>query len=207
MDKSLFYSFVTDNTETINVIRNAAWKLHESVNQTYDGSLPYGYHLSMVADFVMKYGYEVIADVDDILPLIFGAFFHDSIEDARITYNDLSRFALKFFDSRQANIAVEIVYALNNDKGRTREERAGDKYYNGIRQTPYAPFVKLCDRFANISYSCSANSENGRRMKYVYQNEWNHFIEAISTHIEENDIRMKLSPEIINEIETIFNDI
>ena len=44
-------------------------------------------------------------------------------------------------------------------------------------------------------------------MKYVYQNEWNHFIEAISTHIEENDIRMKLSPEIINEIETIFKDI
>ena len=44
--------------------------------------------------------------------------------------------------NEQCITAAEIVYALTNDKGRTRKERAGEHYYAGIRETPYAPFVK-----------------------------------------------------------------
>ena len=79
MEKTVFEAFIKDNAQKIQEIRTAAWELHQSVNQTYDKTLPYGFHLSMVADAAMKYGYEVVKDEVDILPLIFGAYFHDSI--------------------------------------------------------------------------------------------------------------------------------
>lgn len=47
---------------------------------------------------------------------------------------------------------AELVYAVTNEKGRNRAERANDKYYEGIRNTEHATFVKLCDRIANIEY-------------------------------------------------------
>ena len=66
---------------------------------------------------------------------------------------------------------AEIVYALTNEKGRTREERANDKYYNGIRALETATYVKLCDRLANFSYSVAHN----QRMAEIYRNELPHF--------------------------------
>jgi hypothetical protein len=48
--------------------------------------------------------------------------------------------------------AADIIYAVTNDKGKNRKERAGVKYYEGIRKTPGAVFVKLCDRIANVQY-------------------------------------------------------
>ena len=71
---------------------------------------------------------------------------------------------------------TEIVYALTNEKGRTRAERANDKYYNDICNTPYAPLVKMADRMANMSYSI----EKGSTMANVYRKELPHFIEAIT---------------------------
>ena len=44
------------------------------------------------------------------------------------------------------------MYALTNEKGRTRAERAGVKYYEGIRAVPYAPMVKLADRMATPTW-------------------------------------------------------
>ena len=38
-------------------------------------------------------------------------------------------------------------------KGRNRGERANDLYYQGIRQTKFASFIKMCDRLANIQYT------------------------------------------------------
>ena len=124
-------------------IKESAHALHEHVNQHYDKEHPYGFHLDMVAASVFKYGHLVCQDERDVLPLFFGAYYHDSIEDARQTYNDVNKTAHRWMGDRQSYMAAEIVYALTNDKGRTRAERAGEKYYQGIRETPYAPFVKL----------------------------------------------------------------
>ena len=63
-----------------------------------------------------------------------------------------------------------------NDKGRTRAERAGERYYRGIRETPYAPFVKLADRRANITYSCQGHGEANAHMREVYRKELPHFL-------------------------------
>ena len=91
---------------------------------------------------------------------------------------------------QQAVVAAEIVYALTNDKGRTRSERAGENYYRGIRQTPYAPFVKLADRLANTTYSCSQTNSDNLHMKEVYRREMPHFLSAIDAHSDDARYRL-----------------
>ena len=125
MTQNEFQACVKKYAETIDAIKQSAHQLHEHVNQTYDKTHPYGFHLDMVVDSVYQYGHEVCADEHDVLPLFFGAYYHDSIEDARLTYNDVKGAARGYMDESQALMAAEIAYALTNDKGRTRAERAG----------------------------------------------------------------------------------
>ena len=198
MTKQQFDTWLERLAPQIEQIRQSAHELHRSVNQTYGKGLPYGYHLDMVADAVSRYGYLVCASDDDVLPLMFGAYYHDSIEDARLTYNDVMRTARKFMNDDQALTATEIAYALTNDKGRTRAERAGEKYYQGIRQTPYAPFVKLCDRLANITFSCSGAEPSNLRMKAVYKQEVPHFLESINPHSD--DPRLMVPEAVVEEM-------
>lgn len=203
MKKETFDSYCSSHLAAIKKIKDAAWALHESVNQHYDDTLPYGYHLSMVADAAMKYGHDVIACEEDIIPIVFAAYYHDSIEDARQTYNDVMKIAKQQMNEEQALTATEIVYALTNDKGRTRAERAGEKYYKGIRTTPYAPLIKLCDRYANMSHSFNGSDESNVHMKEVYSREWQHFLAAITA--ETDDARLHLPKTLITEIERMLN--
>ena len=101
-------------------------------------------------------------------------------------------------DTDQALMATEIVYALTNDKGRTRDERAGEKYYAGIRSTPYAPFMKLCDRVANITFSCSGKDADNQRMKEVYKKEVPHFLQEINPH--SSDIRFAVPADLVEQL-------
>lgn len=198
MTQKEFQDCIEKYAEVIGQIKASAHQLHEHVNQTYDKVHPYGFHLDMVVDSVYRYGYEVCAVERDVLPLFFGAYFHDSIEDARLTYNDVKKSAQRWMDEDQAYMAAEIVYALTNDKGRTRAERAGERYYRGIRDTPYSPFVKLADRLANVSYSFTYSNEANAHMKGVYQQELPHFLEAITSPAD--DIRFTLPQKMIKEI-------
>ena len=202
MKEKDFSGWVNRHAEVIAQIRESAHALHAHVNQMYDKQNPYGFHLDMVAEGVKKYGHIVCDHEEDVIPLFFGAFYHDSIEDARLTYNDVMRTAKRWMTDQQALLATEMVYALTNEKGRTRAERANDKYYQGIRETPYAPFLKLADRRANITYSCSHSNEANSHMKMVYQSEWSHFIDAISS--DNADIRFALPKEMIHEITEII---
>ena len=203
MELQKYTDFLAANQETILAIRDAAFALHASVGQTYSGQLPYSYHLGMVADAAMKYGAEVVTDEQDILPVVFGAYYHDSIEDARLTYNDVTKVAKQFMNESQAIMAAEVVYALTNDKGRTRAERAGEHYYAGIRATPYAPFVKLCDRLANMTHSFTASDGGNHRMRTVYQQEWEHFRQSITG--ESTDQRLALPERMVQQILALFD--
>lgn len=188
----------------IEQIKESAHELHRSVCQTYDQHLPYGFHLDMVVEQIYKYGYCVCAREEDVLPLFFGGYYHDSIEDARLTYNDVVRVAKQYMNPEQAHMAAEIVYALTNDKGRNRAERAGEKYYLGIRQTPYAPFVKLADRLANTSYSFGHSNPANAHMKEVYRGELPHFLQALS--VQTDDIRFTLPADMVASITQLVTD-
>lgn len=211
MTKDNFKAILDKYADEIGQIRYSAHSLHASVNQNYDQVHPYGYHLDMVAKLVQRYGYYVCSDEADVLPLIFGAYYHDAIEDARRTYNDVLRTARQFMDEEQALLAAEIVYALTNDKGRTRAERAGERYYQGIRSTPYAPLVKLADRLANATYSFRHLNEKNdfsglnAQMKEVYRREMPHFLQSITVP-NTDDLRYQLPPEMLKAAEALIEE-
>lgn len=198
MERESFEALCISHRESLEQIRSMAHQIHESVNQFYDGDKPYGYHLDMVAKEVYAYGHLVLEGEDELLPLFMGAWFHDSIEDARVSYNDVKKIALKFgLTQEQAFMASEIVYALTNEKGRNRKERAGKRYYEGIRKTPYAPFVKMCDRMANIRYSCGCYNMRNLRMAKVYEDEMPYFTQAIL--VEADDIRFLVPETMVDD--------
>lgn len=211
MTKDNFKAILDKYADEIVQIRYSAHSLHASVNQNYDQVHPYGYHLDMVAKLVQRYGYYVCSDEADVLPLLFGAYYHDAIEDARRTYNDVLRTARQFMDEEQALLAAEIVYALTNDKGRTRAERAGERYYQGIRSTPFAPLVKLADRLANATYSFRHLNEKNdfsglnAQMREVYRCEMPHFLQSITVP-NTDDLRYQLPPEMLKAAEALIEE-
>ncbi|MEM7368002.1 MAG: HD domain-containing protein [Bacteroidota bacterium] len=137
--------------------KNYASERHTATNHTYDDK-PYAFHLQMVAEAADSFSQSYDPATREVI--IAAAWCHDVIEDARETYNDVKKVL--------GEEVAEIVYALTNDKGRTRTERAGEKYYAGIRQTPYATLVKLCDRIANVRHS----RQTAGRMLAIYQKEY-----------------------------------
>lgn len=175
-----------------NEIATYATHLHDTVcNQKY-GDKPYSVHLFRVEMMVRDYGYLVCENKEDALVMFFAAYFHDAIEDARQTYNDILKIARKYLPSEAALLATEIVYALTDEKGRTRQERASDKHFEDIRDTKYAPFIKWCDRFANLEYSI----EHESRMAELYKKEMPSFIERLGGE-------KYLPKELIDEINNL----
>lgn len=197
MERESFETLCTNHKDTLEKIRSVAHQLHENVNQYYDDDKPYSYHLDMVAKEVYTYGHHVLVREEDFLPLFMGAWFHDSIEDARVSYNDVKKIGMKLgLTEEQTFLAAEIVYALTNEKGRNRKERAGKRYYEGIRNTPYAPFVKMCDRAANIRYSCGSYNSRNLRMAKLYEDEMPNFTRSIT--VDSDDLRF-LFPKVMEE--------
>jgi len=141
----------------IETVRRFAFYCHKNVNHLYDGR-PYEVHLDMASDVGKKFIHLIpVKDRENVIGAI---YLHDVIEDTRKTYNDITKVTNKTI--------ADIVYALTNEKGKTRKERANKKYYKSIRYTKYATFVKLCDRIANIEYSKEKN--NSMFNTYVKEN-------------------------------------
>lgn len=140
---------------------------HKNTNHFYDKYLPYEFHLRMVAQVAEDF---IHLPENQWSELKIACWGHDLIEDTRVSYNDcvleLGRYV------------AEIIYAVTNEKGKGRSDRANDKYYLGIAQTPGATFVKLCDRIANVQYSKMSKSR------------------MFDTYMEENlDFITKLNPQ------------
>jgi hypothetical protein len=147
------------------------FNLHDvECNQKY-GKLPYSFHLELVEQQYFKFKH-LIPDVkarplnsfdttrlrDLVLIAIYG---HDSIEDCRLTYNDVNRL--------YGDIVAEIIYLCTEDKGRNRGERKSEKWYNELKTFNLAVFVKLCDLIANVKYSLLTNSTMFDKYKNEYK--------------------------------------
>lgn len=149
----------------IDIAYKYAVDCHNGTNHLYDNTKPYTYHLSMVVDIAKQFIHLIPeADRDNVIA---ACWLHDTIEDCRQTYNDVK--------SKTNTQVAEIVYALTNEKGKNRSERGNDKYYHGITHTPFASFVKLCDRAANFKYSV----DNFSRMAAMYVKEMDSFISKV----------------------------
>jgi len=161
------------NPEIISFAINA----HHNTNHSYDGN-PYSVHLAMVVIYAQKYIKYIPEEDRDIV--LAACWLHDTIEDCRLSYNDIMKVA--------GYEAAEIVYAVTNEKGRDRLARASNKYYGEIRSTPYAAFVKLCDRAANIEYSTYKRSS----MFEKYKEENDRFmVQLFGTDLRKKNVPLK----------------
>lgn len=153
---------------------------HRKTNHMYSEYLPYEFHLRMVAEVAKDFKH-LLDDTKDYFtgepyrgPMqdqvtlrdacLVAVWAHDTIEDTRVSYSDVKNVL--------GQEAADIVYAVSNEKGKNRAERANDKYYEGIKNTPGAVFVKLCDRIANVQYSKMTKS----RMFELYKKENTNFL-------------------------------
>ena len=137
---------------------------HHNTNHFYDKYLPYEFHLRMVVSVAKDFAY--LQQHWNQTEL--ACYGHDLIEDTRVSYNDCT-------DVLGKEVA-NIIYAVTNEKGRTRKERANNFYYAGIMDTEGALFVKLCDRIANVQYSKMTKS----RQFEMYKKENDNFIYCLS---------------------------
>ena len=171
-------------------IKEYAWKCHNDTNHMY-GDKPYTYHLLSVANIashMIECHYQDDIDFHTQCVIRAVCYCHDIIEDARETFNDV----LKATDSLRI---ADMVYALTNEKGKNRAERANDKYYEGIRECEWASFVKLCDRIANVTES----KREGSSMFGKYRRENAEFVEKVVAE----DMRVFYKP-LIDELNSLL---
>lgn len=142
--------------------------LHDNqCNQKYNKTLPYSFHLEMVAAQAKKFEKYIPADNPYYAAVWAGVWGHDSIEDARLTYNDIKDIWGEY--------AAEIIYLCTEWKGRNRAERKPKEFYLELMTNEDAVFVKLCDIIANMKFSLLTNST----MFQKYVKEWTEKIEPI----------------------------
>lgn len=148
--------------------RNIDWIIeqHHKTNHFYDEYLPYEFHLRMVVEVGRKFK-KLVSEDDWDQPVVLALWGHDLIEDTRTSYSDVS--------NKLGSDTADIIFALTNEKGKTRKERANDKYYEGIRNVKYGVFCKLCDRIANVQYS----KMSGSRMFDMYKRENDNFTRSL----------------------------
>ncbi|MES2287444.1 MAG: phosphohydrolase [Bacteroidota bacterium] len=144
---------------------------HRKTNHFYDTYLPYEFHLRMVVQVCMDFYAKANIDSTTINSgiILRACWGHDLIEDCRVSYNDCKE--------QLGEEAADIIYAVSNEKGKNRKERANKKYYEGIRDTDGATFVKLCDRIANVQYSKLTKS----KMFEMYKKENQQFVQLLYT--------------------------
>lgn len=147
--------------------------LHDvECNQKYAKSLPYSFHLNQVAQVALLFEKLIPNKDEKLYPLnqfspytvrqgvIAACYGHDSIEDARISYNDIN--------SKFGPTVAEIIYLCTEDKGRNRAERKSDVWYNHLKTNDLAVFVKLCDIIANSSFSLISSQSMFKKYKSEY---------------------------------------
>ena len=143
-------------------------------NQKYNDTLPYSFHLFAVAQQSNKYSY-LLTDRDSVLVEL-GAWGHDLFEDARKTYNDVRNLNITsskgtvHYPELSAEVA-EIIYACTELRGKSRDERHGPEFYQGLKENSLGLYVKLCDLIANITFGLLTNSG----MVKKYRQEFPHF--------------------------------
>lgn len=165
---------------------------HRKTNHMYSEYLPYEFHLRMVNQVAQDFKH-LLDDSKDYysgevnLPpheikvtlrdaCLIAVWGHDTIEDTRVSYTDVK--------IHLGQEVADIIYAVTNEKGRNRAERANITYYQGIRETPGAVFVKLCDRIANVQYSKMTKS----RMFDAYKRENQHFEQMLGRYTDNKDL-------------------
>ncbi len=175
--------FTEGQKDLILLAKSYAIQCHDNTNHKY-GDKPYSHHLQMVYDYACKYCHLLPQEL--VIYALAAAWAHDTIEDTRQTYNDVK--------SVLGERVADIVYALTNEKGKTRDERASNKYYSDMVMVEGAVFDKMCDRLANVNNSVNTGSSMAK--KYRMENE------GFKKHLYSDDLK-----PMFDELEELLNKI
>lgn len=176
----------------IDEFRKFIYNQHDNIcNQKYADIYPYSMHLSFVEAQGRKFKYLIedeyinnpnnhrASEVPLWSILEHCLIAHDTLEDARMTYNDLIVITENLNNYKASVMVADIVYCVTDEKGKTRKERKNDKYYSELKENQYAVFVKLADLAANTLFS----KLSGSSMYKKYKKEFPVFKEKV--YIEE----------------------
>jgi hypothetical protein len=145
------------------------YNIHDvECNQKYDETLPYSFHLKLVVNTAKIFAKRDGKDSLVVKILMAAAAGHDLIEDARMSYNDVKYLYSSVFRMKEATLIADIIYACTEEKGKNREERHSDNFYEELKENHLAVFVKLCDISCNMLYSLLTRSS----MFDVYKHEY-----------------------------------
>jgi (p)ppGpp synthase/HD superfamily hydrolase len=161
----MYKGFTFEDLDLINKAIAFSITAHHQTNQTY-GDHPYSVHLAMVANNAWKYIH--LLDESEQAIAIASCWTHDTIEDARQTYNDVKK-------ATSESVAEITRLVSNYSRGVNRDARMPDWLYKEIAANKVANFVKVCDRLANIQNSFS----KGHSMAERYAQEYQHFYDML----------------------------
>lgn len=115
--------------------REFAYERHEG--QTYGDDKPFTYHLEKVVETSQRW-YRPVPEIAA------ACYLHDVLEDTDTTFEELSE--------RFGDFVANTVYDVTDEEGENRFDR-WCKTADKIRQSHASVFVKLCDRYSNMSES------------------------------------------------------
>jgi (p)ppGpp synthase/HD superfamily hydrolase len=157
---------MTYTKKYIDAVKFAAWRHALNV---YDNE-PYYVHFEDLEQVLKDHG-------EDDEESVIMAYLHDAIEDGGVSYNDLKK--------RFGKDVAEVVYLCSDNKGRNRDARKNQAFYDELKSSEYrlqAIKIKVADRIANARRSVKNKHSMGDR----YKKEYTHFKEElfIFGHIE-----------------------
>jgi (p)ppGpp synthase/HD superfamily hydrolase len=161
------------------------YELHDiTCNQKYNKNLPYSFHLEMTEAQGVLFKHLIFSNKLNYYNIFTGIYGHDSIEDARLTYNDIK--------NRYGKEIAEIIYLCTENRGRTKEQRKDDSFYQELQTNKEAVFVKLCDIIANTKFSLLSNST-------MYEDKKKEYFERIKPFLYTEDFK-----QMFDYLEKIF---
>lgn len=137
----------------IEIARAYACDLHASRGYTYGvddhgNPRPYSYHLDQTVNIINEYAHLLPKNDDQIIVKCAG-WLHDTVEDCGISPNNIIHI-LGY--SKIAYAVAHLVCDVSNPPGMNRVER-NLLVYPKIRRNRLAIFVKMADRYANVTES------------------------------------------------------
>jgi (p)ppGpp synthase/HD superfamily hydrolase len=178
------------NTKEFEELRSIAKSQYDNANCEYGGQ-SYMVHIDMVLISV-KIFQEVFKHPVDAETTATAALFHDAIEDARQTYNDISKVI--------GNDAADVVLAVTDVPAENRLMKHLLTMGKTVRDYR-AIILKMCDIHANATYS----KATGSSMYYKYVEEYQYrkpiFKKALSWYT--NELNANVLEKLWNELDEV----
>ena len=170
--------------------RKKANEFHNRTNCSYDGK-EYVIHLDMVVEGIMKYE-TVFKNNKDYRIAVVAGYYHDTIEDAQLTFNNIAEVTNK----RIARVVLAVTDVHDENRLLRHLATMGKTVKDFI-----AIIVKMADIRANGLYSKTHGSSMYK--KYVEEYDYRRPIFKKALKWYSKDLNMDVLDEFWNELDEI----